>query len=528
MSSIPLAAPPIVWKLSGSAWIGFAVIAGLLYWVFMGGVHELWRVWMDRPEYSFGIFIPILSAFLIWQRKDRLERMRLTGDWSGLALIIFALALRYVGDLATSAIIVEYALVFAIFGVVVCAIGWAGFRALFAPLMFLFFMIQLPEFVLQGLSQRLQIISSHLGVAFIRACDISVYLEGNIIDLGSMKLQVAEACSGLRYLFSLLVLGFIAAYFFKGAFWKRALIFLSSIPITILMNSFRIGLVGVTVEYWGRGAAEGVLHDFEGFVIFMGCTAILLAEMWVLAHIGRGRTGLQAAFGLDLPAPTPAGARVTYRGFGRPLAVAAAVLAIAALAASFAPKREPLVPERENFRSFPMKLGDYEGRPDRIEPEILRELKANDYLLVDYFSATAAPVNLYVQWYDAQTTGTSTHSPRLCIPAGGWEIARLDRHTVPEVDFNGRPLEVNRVVITRGEQTLLVWYWFQQRGRNTTNEYATKLLIFWDSLRTNRSDGSMVRIVTALRPLEKEAAGDARLARFAKTLAPALSRYIPE
>ena len=124
-------------------------------------------------------------------------------------------------------------------------------------------MIPLPEFVLANLSTRLQLLSSQLGVAFIRLFDISVFVEGNVIDLGGYKLQVAEACSGLRYLFPLMTLGFLMACFYKGARWKRVVLFLSSIPITVLMNSIRIGIIGVTVERWGIRMAEGFLHDFR-------------------------------------------------------------------------------------------------------------------------------------------------------------------------------------------------------------------------------------------------------------------------
>jgi exosortase D (VPLPA-CTERM-specific) len=526
MSSIPYPAAG-VWRESRGAWIAMAVTAALLYLVFRTGVHELWRVWMDRPEYSYGVFIPFLSAFLIWQRKDRLERVATDPSWHGLWFIAFGVLLRFVGDLATSTIMVEYGLVIAIFGVAVCYLGWAGVRVLLAPLLFLFFMIQLPEFVLQNLSQRLQIVSSHIGVAMIRLFGISVYLEGNIIDLGSMKLQVAEACSGLRYLFSLLVLGFIAAYFFKGSFWKRALIFLSSMPITVLMNSFRIGLVGITVEHFGRQAAEGVLHDFEGLVIFMGCTALLLIEMWVLARIGKNKMSLQSAFGLDFPEPTPKGVSVTYRPVPTALYAAAGLLALVAVAAVATPARTPEVPSRKEFRDFPMELSDYKGRPDRIDKETLDVLRASDYLLADYSSREGGPVNLYVQWYDWQDRNTATHSPRLCIPGGGWEIARLDRREIPDIQIFGKPLAVNRVVITRGESTLLVYYWFQQRGRNTTNEYGTKMLIFWDSLTKNRSDGSMVRVITPVLPGEDQQRADARLVRFAQQAVTALEPFVP-
>ena len=148
---------------------------------------------------------------------------------------------------------------------------------IWAPLLFLLFMIPLPNFLYNNLSAQLQLLSSELGVAVIRLFDIGVYLEGNVIDLGTYKLQVVEACSGLRYLFPLTSLAFLMAYLFKAAAWKRIVIFLSSIPITLLINSFRIGVIGVLVEYWGPGQAEGFLHDFEGWVVFMSSLGVLLS-----------------------------------------------------------------------------------------------------------------------------------------------------------------------------------------------------------------------------------------------------------
>ncbi|MCB1902774.1 MAG: archaeosortase/exosortase family protein, partial [Gammaproteobacteria bacterium] len=136
---------------------------------------------------------------------------------------------------------------------------------------------------------------------------ISVFLEGNVIDLGEYKLQVVEACSGLRYLFPLVSIAFLAAYMYKVEMWKRVLVFLSSIPITILMNSFRIGVIGYLVENYGTEQAEGFLHDFEGWIIFMACFAILLLEMTLLAKVGKRKYTLKEVFGLEAPQPLPAG-----------------------------------------------------------------------------------------------------------------------------------------------------------------------------------------------------------------------------
>jgi len=517
----------VIWRDSPAALAWLCIAAAATAAVFYPGIAELWRSWMQRPEYSFGIFIPFICAFLLWQRKDRLAEVEAAGSYGGLLLIAAGLLLRFAGDLAVASMFVEYGMLLSIFGIALCYFGPRGLRHIWVPLAFLVFMFPLPEFLLQSLSQRLQLVSSQIGVSLIRLCDISVYLEGNIIDLGSMKLQVAEACSGLRYLFSLLTLGFIAAYFFKGRWWKKAVIFLSAVPITVFMNSLRIALVGVTVEHFGRAAAEGLLHEFEGLVIFLGCTIILVAEMWVLAHVGRDRLSLQRAFGLDFPPPAPADAQVRYRAAPLSLCAAAALLVAGAATATFAPRHASNAPERLTFNAFPMAIADYKGSPETLDQIYLDELKADDYLMADYVGPNGFPVNLYIQYYAHQDRDAATHSPRLCIPAGGWEIANLQEKSLPGVAFRGQPLKVNRVIITKDDVTLLVYYWFQQRGRNTTNEYGTKLLILWDALTRSRSDGSMVRIITPIRPGEPMAAGDTRLTRFAGRLLPQLTPYIP-
>ena len=133
----------------------------------------------------------------------------------------------------------------------------------------------------------------------IRAAGLSVFLEGNVIDLGSYQLQVAEACSGMRYLFPLMSFGFLCAVLMRGRWWQQAILFVSTVPITILMNSLRIGIIGILVNYYGIEQAEGFLHDFEGWVIFMSCVVILFAEIWIFARMEKQK--FLEIFGLDTP-----------------------------------------------------------------------------------------------------------------------------------------------------------------------------------------------------------------------------------
>ena len=256
---------------------------------FAGVLGDLYNIWNLQPEYSHGIIIPVLSAYLIWRRREELRGLPFTGSWLGLVLIAVGLALRLVGLITTMTTIEHYAFLVVLYGLILSLTGPVIFRRLRMPLFILLFAVPLPNFFNTALSLQLQFLSSELGVWVIRAAGISVLLEGNIIDLGNYQLEVAQACSGLRYLFPLMTLAFIAASLFRGPLWKRAILFLASIPITVIMNSVRIGFIGITVEHWGPAMAEGALHDFEGWLVFMLSTGALILTALLLTRLGPSR-----------------------------------------------------------------------------------------------------------------------------------------------------------------------------------------------------------------------------------------------
>ena len=517
------------WKLNTSELIALVGLGLLAVLVLKYPLAYLIDQWLGSEEFSHGTMIPFITVFLIWQKKNELAKIPFTGSWWGIAVLVVGLLLYFLGEFATLVIFQQYAILFIIFGLVLSCAGQIILTKIWVPLAFLLFSVPLPLFLMRGLSAKLQLWSSSLGVYIIQLFDISVFLEGNVIDLGAMRLQVVEACSGLTYLFPLMSVAFMCAYFFQAKLWQRGVVFFSSIPITVLMNSFRIGVIGITVEYWGKAMAEGFLHAFEGWFVFMVCTAILIGEMWLLQKLSRDPRPLMEVFGLVLPEDLPVETRYHERELPRQFWISGGILLVALGLSMTIQQRTEIIPPRTTFAEFPLKLANWVGQRQVMGQEYIDTLKFEDYILADYADAgnPSLLVNFYSAYYSSQHKGESAHSPRSCIPGGGWDISSLQTIQPSGVSFKGLPMNVNRLTIQKGEDRQLVYYWFQQRGRVVTNEYVLKLYLLWDALMMNRSDGALVRLTTYVRMGEDYSAADKRLTDFLGKIQPELDRYIP-
>jgi exosortase D (VPLPA-CTERM-specific) len=505
--------------LRASLFVCVLVVTGLVG--FSGALLELVRRWTMQEEYSHGFLVPLVAAWLLWTRRDALLTSIGRPSWTGAVLILLAMALHVTGELSAIFILSQLAFIVALLGITLGIGGFSLLRVTFVPIIFLIFAIPLPYFIDASLSLQLQLVSSQLGVFFIRLFQIPVYLDGNIIDLGTYKLQVVDACSGLRYLFPLLSLSFLAAYVFHAPLWQRAVVLCSSIPITIAMNGFRIGMVGVTVDRWGPRMAEGVLHFFEGWIIFVACAFLLTAEVYLLARIsGRG-------FFESVYAPAAAvksSAELEPESAGRmPLAACLFLMGAIVLIGLLISNRSEVIPERNRFVTFPVTLGEWQGRTSLLDPQVEHGLALEDYILSDYSKLDGKAVNLYVAYYASQRKGESPHSPLVCVPGDGWLITNFER-----TGYGlgaGQPL--NRATIERNGSKQIVYYWYEERGRRIASEYWSKWYLLADAITKNRSDGALVRLITLVFPGELERDADNRLQLFMQDLLPSLSGYLP-
>ena len=208
--------------------VGVAVLAAIF--AFHGALMELSHRWATQEEYSHGFLIPVVSAWLLWRGRNALRAAVGRPSWTGPALVLLAFAMHVIGELSSIFKLSHIAFIIVLAGIVLSIGGYRLFAAAFVPIAFLLFAIPLPYFIDAKLTLRLQLLSSQLGVFLIRMFGVPVYLDGNIIDLGNYQLQVVEACSGLRYLYPLLSVSFLAAYIFDAPRWQRFLLFFPPFP----------------------------------------------------------------------------------------------------------------------------------------------------------------------------------------------------------------------------------------------------------------------------------------------------------
>lgn len=186
--------------------------------------------------------------------------------------------------------------------------------------------------------------------------------------------------------------------------------------------------------------------------------------------------------------------------------------------------RREIVPTRLDLSSFPTRVEDWRGTDIPLLPEERTVLGDGDFLVRDYTRGTEIPVNLYVAYYPTQRSGDTIHSPRNCLPGAGWSPLQAGKIQIPERD--GSAIAVNRYIVGKGPERMFVLYWYQAHGRVTPSEYWAKIFLLKDSMRLNRTDGALVRILSSY-DIPGEASAEARTLEFTKGIVPLLDSYLP-
>jgi exosortase len=238
-------------------------------------ILKLVNDWAVDDNYSHGFLIVPIALFFVWERRARLAIAKPQPSLIGVFVILGSLATLLAGMLGSELFLTRISMLGIIAGALLFIYGWQHLKILAFPILFLLLMIPIPAIIFNQIAFPLQLLASRFGETVLTALAIPVLREGNVIQLANTTLEVAEACSGIRSLISLLTLGIVYGYFMESRIWVRFGLAFATIPVAILANGLRVAGSGVMAHYYGPEAAEGFLHTFSGWLIFLVAFAML-------------------------------------------------------------------------------------------------------------------------------------------------------------------------------------------------------------------------------------------------------------
>jgi len=483
----------------------------LIYWQVL---YNLLQQLAADEDFSYGLLLPLVSAYLVYLKWNELRRRPWKPSWVGLIFMALALMLLVSGKLVFEYYSMRLSFVIFTMGLIWLLGGWGIIRLLAFPLLLLVLMLPLPGIITSNLTLPLQLISSRLAGGILRALGYPLVLEGNVIDLGFRQLQVVAACSGLRYILSLLALGIIYCYFYQRTIWKAAILLIALIPAAILANALRVAAMGVYPSL-----EKGFWHGFTGWLIFVFCFSIL-------SLLNSGLNRLQPRVASVSESPQVTERAVTPPTSLKPYFIAAVGMLLLSASLAYTVAQPPRVPLLQSFDHFPLQLGPWQGRRTYMNQEMFEKTDADSYFDAEYSSAGQETVSLYIAHYEKQATIEGlAHNPANCMTGSGWETLKSGTAELAP----GYP--VNYLLLNRSGigRPILVYFWNIQQGHwlaEGGNPTLYKLISVYYGLRLHRSDWTMVRLITATNNNKQSA--ERRLSDFAKQLLPVLPQFIKQ
>ena len=500
----------------------------LIAWLYHSVLYNLALQWGKDPNFQHGWFVPAFSLYILWQDRKRLRSISAAPSWGGMPLVLVGLGLLMVGRLGVEIFTARMSLLFLLAGVIVLFLGWRFFRAVLFPLAFLVLMIPLPNLILQRFTFPLQLLASRVATELLQLVNVPVLREGNMIILAREPLEVAQACSGLRSLLSLVTLAIIYGYLMERRNWVRVVLACAAVPIAVFANSFRIFGTGLIVQYWDPEKADGFYHEFQGWLMFVVSLILLFALHRLITLIWKDTSSKQGRSETPAPRREIAEPAATTSNALSPRFLASALLLLGTAGFLWAHAQDEILPARQPLSEIPAQINGWNSVDETLDQPTLEILGNPEYILRDYSDPGGrdVPINLFIAYYSTQKAGETPHTPAHCLPGAGWMPTQ--RQIVALHSPDGSSFPVNRYVIAQRGARQLVLYWFQAQGRAVASEYLLKYYLVADSIRLHRSDGALIRLITPMYDGESAEAAQARVMRgIGNSLLPQLPNYVP-
>lgn len=491
----------------------------LLYWDSFPGLLKRW----STSDFSHCYLVPFIALYFAYDKKQKLLSQDLKSSIWGWSVIVCSGILFIAGKLGSLETVVYASIWLTIVGIIFSTIGWRGAMSLAYPLAILAFIVPLPGFLNQFFTFKLKLLATDIATTILTATGVSVFRSGNIVDLPTMQLQIVDACSGLHYIYSLFLLGMVLAYFRFRRWPGRLILIACTIPLAVFANSLRIVGMGWLSHWMSKERLEGLFHDTFGIFVFVFTTLALLLLSVSVKFVIKPLRGADSTDDADSHSETGKGSMQ----LSPVIPAGAAVLMLLFWGLHVSTGTVIIKPPRLPFSDFPQQVGEWQGKPEYLDKEILKSLWADDYVQMRFHNRkTEEQILLFAPYYEYQTTFHTAHAPVACFLGSGWSISSremLERDFPP--DFH--KVRVRQMLLESTGQRLLVNYWFQGRGRIIASEYSHKWHLFWDALTRRRNDGALVRVEMMLRPGQDLESAQRTMDSFNLELQKVMPEYVP-
>jgi exosortase len=265
------------------------ILVGLILVLYASVIKGLVVQWWTDADYGYGFFVPLFSGYILWHERERWTKTEIKPSNFGFVIMLGAVGLLLLGSLGAELFTGRFSLLVLLAGMLLFLAGWKMLRAVFFPLGYLMWMIPIPAVIYNQITFPLQLIASRLATAGLELAHVPVLRDGNILTMSNYSLEVVEACSGIRSLMTLMALAVAYGYLISPQRWVRYVLAVFMLPIAIVTNALRVMGAGMLAHRFGPAAAEGFLHEFSGWAIFLVALVLMFGSHWILRHIGKPR-----------------------------------------------------------------------------------------------------------------------------------------------------------------------------------------------------------------------------------------------
>ena len=265
------------------------ILAGLILILYASVIKDLVLQWWTDPDYGHGFFVPLFSGYILWHERQRWTKTEINPSNFGFLVMLGAVSLLLLGSLGAEFFTSRFSLLVLLAGMILFLAGLKMLRAVSFPLGYLMWMIPIPVIIYNQITFPLQLIASRLATAGLELAQVPVLRDGNILIMSNYSLEVVEACSGIRSLMTLMALAVAYGYLVSPRRWVRYVLVALMVPIAIVTNAIRIMGAGILARHFGPAAAEGFLHEFSGWAIFVVAVLLMFGSYWALRRITERR-----------------------------------------------------------------------------------------------------------------------------------------------------------------------------------------------------------------------------------------------